>query len=811
MAKKYVTNFKVGDDIVYVKDDEIRGDVNEKVTSLEEDITTVRNAVNGEIASRTAQDAVINGRIDSANSAINELNGDLQTEITDRVNGDHTLDEEIAVERARIDAIVRLEPGSTTGDAELEDIRIEVYGNTALSAGAAVRNQVSNIYADINRGLNAYKLGVTFTVDGYVDYTNGTFSTNSFNGELKRSDYIRLPEYARRILNIVSHRYSAEGVAFYDADKEFLFGTQDAIIDVPAEAYYAVFTDSNLSGVHDANDYWILNRVSNMYNAIMNSQSFAFRRWGYASYVDGVVHPYGDGRYQFTDIIPVFKNVRYTYKAACGSAENGVAFYDSNGDFLSGFQNRSMSESELIVPENAAYFIISNDTNMVASPSLKMYAQNDINKELYNKNGIVVRPFTHAFFVDAYTGSLGNFDGYLATKYIGVNSNYDYYSNFRSTRSNDGIAFYDASQQYISGYSKRNNMLEKLRIPSDAKYFRVSCDTTVQSDPIIVLKSKNVDKPLHIVCYGDSTTEGMSLDGAGGAAYGKEPYPAHLQTMLTDHRINAFVNNEGIGGSYTQDIMSIAQCVGIFNTEELTLTANTPYSIGSRANSKLACGIEKPNGELYKIIYNAPPSRVNPLCMYGQQMFITIDNDRVCYLTCSNSVTIPKYSVANVTPSKNNDIAIIWAGLNGYNELTLAKWIEFMNTCKEKTEKYLIIGGTHPARGFGAWSDVIGDTTAEKHEYYVRECVKNFGSKFIDLYSEFFGRALDIALAGGFFSDYTQQQLLAIQTTLNNHVVPASFSYDGASEGNVHLNSAGYYVVATLVYERLEQFGWLER
>ena len=77
---------------------------------------------------------------------------------------------EIAVERARIDAFTSLGEGSTTGDAELMDIRVGHDGTTYETAGEAVRNQVSSVVEKIDAIENLEEATTTtrYYPDGWV-------------------------------------------------------------------------------------------------------------------------------------------------------------------------------------------------------------------------------------------------------------------------------------------------------------------------------------------------------------------------------------------------------------------------------------------------------------------------------------------------------------------------------------------------------------------------------------------------------------------------------------------------------------------
>lgn len=99
-------------------------------------------------------DAKLNGKADA--NVVSQLQATVNTKadastvsaLSERVTANTT---GITEANARIDQIVALPEGSTTADAELIDIRTKADGSVAASAGAAVREQVTDLKSDLNK------------------------------------------------------------------------------------------------------------------------------------------------------------------------------------------------------------------------------------------------------------------------------------------------------------------------------------------------------------------------------------------------------------------------------------------------------------------------------------------------------------------------------------------------------------------------------------------------------------------------------------------------------------------------------------
>ena len=331
-----------------------------------------------------------------------------------------------------------------------------------------------------------------------------------------------------------------------------------------------------------------------------------------------------------------------------------------------------------------------------------------------------------------------------------------------------------SSMEFITS---SENLLEETITSAEKVSSSASSKDATSSEP-------EVKNPLVITCYGDSVTEGMSVEY-------DEKYPTILATLLGK---KYKVQNAGIGGEKTTAIMARQGSLKIYTKQEITFTAGQTEVLVAQGTSR---GVVAEDGR--EPTWNDPFGRDVPIgdvTVNGKAYKLQFRNfawskgggPSTCdtYLVRANAdseETIPANSQVIFTASntsKTNYADIYFMGFNGtYNDIDelisqYQKMIDYRND-----DNYLVV--------IPFWEKSIKKKAYEKFK-------ETFGDHAVDVVEYCVNGGLD--KLGITLEKYDKG-------CLESEILPYSLKlYTISNRQDVHLNEKGYKVLANAIFEQ---------
>lgn len=441
----------------------------------------------------------------------------------------------------RLDAVTKLESGSTTGDAELIDGRVGSNSNVYMTIGDSIRGQVSDIYTAIDIISNLkIKYEYEWNEGGYISISNG--SVVSYDN-WKYTDFIEIDGGVTTLQFKTSSDSSLGYNAFYDSNKSFIktINVGDVTTTVPENARYfrlSIQTNRNISTFNVIEGNLSNKCNSNDVNNIVNKSQDEFveeyigikkdaykYEWISGGYIDvnnGGVVIY-DAYWKYTDYVKLSDGVKKLTTTT--TLDNGTlwnAFYDTNYNFLTYFD---VGTTTIDVPDDAMYFRLSchfsrdthvyNDINKLmdcATVDDVSEVANDISNKTIEKYIGYTEVYTYEWISNGYinssNGKVINGTSWVYTDFIPLTKNFGYLSiSAVSESTNYNNAFYDVNYNFIKAFPLH---LDEVSIPVGAVYFRLSKapndETVVKNKTIPVLENLQTQTDNHIKAYHKAIT-----------------------------------------------------------------------------------------------------------------------------------------------------------------------------------------------------------------------------------------------------------------------------------------------------------------
>ena len=310
-------------------------------TELEEDFTTLDETISLKVD-------VQDNKIDATVEAIETLTG-------------------------RMDEFTNLPEGSTTGDAELADIRVAFDGRTYATAGNAVRAQAKELYDDISDDLSMLMYDyenqfptLLFVLGDYNTYTgvpryNNTYRACSKAPITAKRTMVLWPDSGfRYYLQFVEEGVLQSGGWHTSADDNY-----HGVLQIEAGQQFCITVarvTEDTSETIDINEF--LSKIKIWY-PVNIMQNVGIMENSYCNKETGVVEWNGTSNYQVSDFIEIPWELDLAPWIGClcvtANPNARFAFYDANKQFISGKHGASQIIYYDPMPSNAKYVRVSTN------------------------------------------------------------------------------------------------------------------------------------------------------------------------------------------------------------------------------------------------------------------------------------------------------------------------------------------------------------------------------------------------------------------------------------------------------------------
>ena len=437
----------------YFNNLDVQEEINNKLDTMAEDGTLDELLLPYFNEYTEATNQIINNRFTQQDAVLNTQNG------------------RIGVLESRMDTFASLQEGSTTGDAELIDIRVDAYGATYPSAGDSVRGQVDALTEDTtstqnlvfgkHKVRNGWVKGV-YEANGWSALTNANYAHGNI---LPAGTYIVTPAsgYYCEAYAYVDDTTGTKidgmnsNTKHIDSDSPFVLSVRknptDAISDAERLALNDVITVIEITNGHTINRDIIL--------------------------TSGIVFFYGTQKPSIT------KNSDNTYTVII--PDNPRGYYTNNGEFNPIVNSGTAQTLTLTVGNYLVYDITTNEFLVLNYQGINTTDDNLV-IVLVNQNGNLYGQWTRYLAQEQNDDSDAlptYYDNYLPTKLSQIR-------NYIASAGNDGVSFVFISDVHYDAAEVNNMRISPLLIKA------VSEETPVK----------------RMICGGDLITSANSKDDA---------------------------------------------------------------------------------------------------------------------------------------------------------------------------------------------------------------------------------------------------------------------------------------------------------